>query len=84
MARRFRFILQHIDIHFALAEPDSGIQDLRLWCKGMGIRGLGAMGLNLSACPQIATEAAEASSMKGNPFALSQAELVQILQASLS
>jgi alcohol dehydrogenase class IV len=76
--------LQHIDIHVALAEPDSGIEALRIWSKTMGIRGLGAMGLNLSACPQIATEAAEASSMKGNPFALSQAELVQILQASLS
>ena len=79
VAQRLHWILQHINAQFSQTPADDGLATLQLWTKNMGLPGLREIGLALSDGPQIATAAANASSMKGNPFVLSQAELLEIL-----
>ena len=79
VAQRLHWILQHINAQFSQTPADDGLATLHLWTKNMGLPGLREIGLALSDGPQIATAAANASSMKGNPFVLSQAELLEIL-----
>ena len=79
---RLKWVLHQIDTCFAHRENDSGISALNRWSKEMGLRGLKEMGLLSFDHMQIAAAAAKASSMKGNPFHLSQEELLQILHSA--
>ena len=55
------------------------LKALDAWSRQMGLRSLGALGVGEALHAQIAKAAGTASSMKANPFALSQAELIEIL-----
>ena len=78
--RRLDFILTELDHQFATtSEPGSGLKALDAWSRQMGLRSLGALGVGEALHAQIAKAAGTASSMKANPFALSQAELIEIL-----
>ena len=83
VARRIEWVVQQIDASFPPTAAGDGIASLQAWAKSKGLAGLQQMGLAWSDCPEIATAATKASSMKGNPFALTQAELLHILQTSL-
>ncbi len=76
---RLQWVLCQINTHFALSDGSNGISELRRWSKKMGLRGLEDMGLSLPDYSEVAAAAANASSMRGNPFTLSQQELLQIL-----
>jgi alcohol dehydrogenase class IV len=80
--KRLQWILDLMDTHFAQSEGGMGISGLRRWSTKMGLRGLEDMGLSVSDFSEVVTAASKASSMKGNPFSLSVAELLQILQAA--
>lgn len=67
--------------------PGAGAEDGVLWvrqlCHALSIPGLGAYGITPDAFPILVEKAAQASSMKANPIALSPDELSQILVAAL-
>lgn len=73
---RLQWVLDQIDRHFG---GGCGLDALGTWAKVMGLRGLQGLGVDPADFNDIATASAGASSMKGNPFVLSQAELVEIL-----
>jgi len=55
---------------------------LRNWSRAHGLRGLNAMGLQPQDYVNIATAAAQASSMRATPFPLTQADRLQMLNAA--
>lgn len=65
------------------AAADDGVQWVEALTHDLRIPGLSVYGVNSDVLPEIADKAAHASSMKGNPIALSQAELAGILHAAL-
>ena len=78
--RRLHFILSVVDDQFATTNaPGSGLKALGAWSRQMGLRSLSELGVGVDTHAQIAKAAVSASSMKGNPFALSQTELIEIL-----
>ncbi|WP_342070613.1 iron-containing alcohol dehydrogenase [Yoonia algicola] len=77
---RLKWVEGLIDAQFTPDAPGKGISALARWSKGQGLRGLAEMGLRVEDHSQVADAAANASSMKGNPFALTQEELVAILR----
>ena len=79
---RLQWVVQQIAVHFADDKDADPIRELRRWSQDMGLRGLQDMGLALADFPEVAEAAATASSMKGNPFQLSQPDLLQILNAA--
>ena len=79
---RLQWILHKVDTCFAHKGNGDGISELRRWSKEMGLRGLDDMGVSSFDYPEIAAASANASSMKGNPFHLSQEDLLQILHAA--
>tara|TARA_R110002072_G_scaffold64043_1_gene158768 strand:- start:4472 stop:5614 length:1143 start_codon:yes stop_codon:yes gene_type:complete len=79
---RLHWIQHQINTHFAQGENGVGISRLQRWSREMGLRGLKDIGLALADYPEVAAAAANASSMKGNPFPLSQLELLQILHSA--
>jgi len=66
---------------------DATIEDGTAWirevCAALGVRGLGAYGLTSDVVPTVVEKAAASSSMQGNPVALPQEVLAQILTAAL-
>jgi alcohol dehydrogenase class IV len=81
--KRLTWVLDQIDQHFNAGGTGNGLSQLKAWSREMGLRGLGDMGLRSDDLQAAATASAGASSMKGNPFALSQHELVEILTDAL-
>lgn len=75
---RVCWVNSQIDTYFGA----DGIARLAEWSKAMGLRGLGDMGLLPADFASVAAASAGASSMKGNPFKLSEPELIEILQAA--
>ena len=59
-----------------------GIPALRSWSRKMGLPGLQGLGLSSADYSKVAEAASKASSMSGNPFALSQHELLEILHSA--
>jgi hypothetical protein len=57
-----------------------GLPGLLHWSKAQGLRGLGEMGLKPGDYAEVAAAGMGASSMKANPFVLTQQELVEIMQ----
>jgi alcohol dehydrogenase class IV len=87
-ALRLDWVLGLLDRHFASDMPDEGGQThkgkglpgLLRWSKAQGLRGLGEMGLKPGDYAEVAAAGMGASSMKANPFVLTQQELVEIMQ----
>ncbi len=79
---RLQWVIDQIDTSFGSQPGKSGVSGLRHWSQDMGLRGLEKMGLSLSDFTQVASASAGSSSMKGNPFTLNHAELVDILNAA--
>ena len=77
--RRLIWVLAQIDLQFGDGTDGAGLAQLKSWSRKMGLRGLAEMGVIKADLDDIAQASAGASSMKGNPFALSQSELVEIL-----
>jgi alcohol dehydrogenase class IV len=76
---RLHWVLHQIDTYFAKGEKGMGITALRSWSQRMGLPGLEGLGLSLADYSKVAEAASKASSMSGNPFVLSQHELMEIL-----
>jgi alcohol dehydrogenase class IV len=64
------------------ASEEEGVTWLAALCRELGIPALSAWGGAVKDFDEVARKAAASSSMKGNPVALGQEELVRILQAS--
>jgi alcohol dehydrogenase class IV len=79
---RLHWVLHQVDTHFAQGETGSGIAALRRWSGDMGLPGLEALGLSSADYSKVAKAASKASSMRGNPFILSQQELLEILHSA--
>ncbi|HVO21285.1 MAG TPA: iron-containing alcohol dehydrogenase [Anaeromyxobacter sp.] len=64
--------------------PDASAEDGIAWveglCRDLGIRGLSALGLTPAGAPDLVVQAKQASSMKANPIALTDAELSEIVE----
>jgi alcohol dehydrogenase class IV len=65
------------------ARPEDAGPELGRLAEELGIRGLAAFGLRREAFPDLIRKAAAASSMRGNPIALTPEELGAILEAAL-
>ena len=79
---RITWIMEMMDTHFSQGRKGCGLVELRDWSKKMGIRGMTELGLSNINYSTIAAAAANTSSMRGNPFILSQSELLSILDAA--
>ncbi|WP_025052491.1 iron-containing alcohol dehydrogenase [Sulfitobacter noctilucae] len=80
VARRLAWVLAQIDSNFG--GEGQGVEGLRRWSQEQGLRGLSAMGMSAGDHAAVAEASAGASSMKANPFKLSQPELIAILEAA--
>jgi alcohol dehydrogenase class IV len=67
----------------AAATVDDGIAWLDQLCAALAIRGLGRYGMTAADIPALVGKARVASSMKGNPIALTDAELSEIAARAL-
>lgn len=76
---RLMWVLGQIDRAFTPNQTGAGLAYLQNWSRASGLRGLEAMGLSRADHLAVATASAGASSMAGNPFTLSQDELIVIL-----
>jgi alcohol dehydrogenase class IV len=66
------------------ATPEDGIAWTREICQELDIPPLKACGIGEQDVPALIAEAAKASSMKGNPVALTAEELQEVLQRSMN
>jgi alcohol dehydrogenase class IV len=60
-----------------------GLAWLQTLCTNLAVPPLSRFGLNEDAIPRIVAQAQKASSMKGNPIALTEDELADILRQAL-
>jgi alcohol dehydrogenase class IV len=67
----------------AQASAEDGAAWVQKLAQDLAIPGLSAYGIAASDLEDIAAKAAQASSMKGNPIELTQAELIAILEEAL-
>ena len=65
------------------ATADDGVRWVSELVRELNIPELGAYGIGAAHINELVAKAAKASSMKANPVVLSEAELAEILQASL-
>jgi len=65
------------------ASAEDGVQWVAALCRKLRIPSLREYGVDEAAIPQIVAQAAKASSMKGNPVALTEKELEWIVAAAL-
>lgn len=79
---RICWVRGQVDTHFAMGRQGRGIAELRDWSRALGLRTLGELGLSADAYDAVADAAANASSMKGNPFPLTHSDLIEILSAA--
>jgi alcohol dehydrogenase class IV len=82
LLRRFDVVAQTLS-GSPSAKAEDGIEFVRQLTADLRIAGLGSYGMTRADLESVATKAAAASSMKGNPIALSHAELVEILATAL-
>ncbi|WP_319410742.1 iron-containing alcohol dehydrogenase [uncultured Cohaesibacter sp.] len=62
---------------------DQAFDQLANWSRANALPGLGGLGLEVARIPYVAEASATSSSMKGNPVALSRAELESVLHVAL-
>jgi alcohol dehydrogenase class IV len=67
----------------AEAQADDGVAWAYVLRDALGIPGLGSFGVAQAAFADIAQKAMRASSMKGNPLALTEAELISVLEQAV-
>ena len=67
----------------ALAQPMDGARWVQNLVDQLGISNLGAYGIKREHIPEIVEKSARASSMKGNPIQLTEAEMSAILEQAL-
>jgi alcohol dehydrogenase class IV len=67
----------------ASAGIDDGIAFIQQLARELGVPGLASYGMTAGDIPELAAQAARASSMKGNPIELTSDELEQILRQAL-
>ena len=79
---RISWVRGQIDTHFAMGRQGHGIDELRDWSRTLGLRTLGDLGLSGDDYDAVAVAAANASSMRGNPFPLTHMDLIEILSAA--
>ena len=77
---RLDWVIDHIDTHFAAGKSGAGLPKMELWTRKQGLRTLEQMGLTPEDHSEVAEQTANSSSMKGNPFTMSQEELLQVLR----
>ena len=65
------------------ASAEDGVEWVKELCSDLDVPTLSAYGLKTDAFPLVCEKAAKASSMKGNPVALTEQELTSILEASM-
>lgn len=78
--RRLEWVLGHIDTCFGAGPNGTGLSELALWSKIQGLPTLYEMGLDPDDHLDVAKQTMNSSSMKGNPFPMSQEQLLQILR----
>jgi alcohol dehydrogenase class IV len=78
--RRLDWVIGHIDTHFADGKSGAGLSKMEIWSRKQGLRTLEQMGLIPEDHSEVARQTVNTSSMKGNPFTMSQDELLQVLQ----
>lgn len=76
-------VLSCLLTHRTEATVADGVAWLRDLARELKIPGLGAYGITPADLPRLCEKAAKASSMKGNPIALTDIELADILRAAL-
>ena len=64
-------------------DADDGVAWVAELCRDLGIRGLGHLGLDRAQLPELVAKTRAASSTKGNPLALLDAELEEIAARAL-
>ena len=77
---RLEWVIGHIDACFAGGAQGAGLSKLALWSRSQGLRTLVQIGLTAEDHAEVAEQTAKTSSMKGNPFTMSQKELLQVLR----
>jgi alcohol dehydrogenase class IV len=65
------------------ASIDEGVDWIARLCRTLEVPGLSRYGMTAARIPELVTKARAASSMKGNPLPLTDAELIEIAAASL-
>lgn len=65
------------------AAPEDGIAWVEQLCRDLGVKGLAGHGLAREQLPELVSRARAASSMKGNPIALTDEELAEIAERAL-
>ena len=65
------------------SQASDGVQWVLEHCASMNIQPLGGFGLDRTEFPEIIGKASQASSMKGNPIALTYDELLEILERAI-
>ncbi|MGD0413488.1 MAG: iron-containing alcohol dehydrogenase, partial [Verrucomicrobiota bacterium] len=65
------------------AGADDGVEWVRSLVSGLQIPGLGLYGIKRENAAELVAKAAQASSMKANPIALTPAELSALLEEAL-
>jgi alcohol dehydrogenase class IV len=65
------------------ASPEEGISWIAGLCRSLGVPGLSSYGMTQADVPALVGKAKAASSMRGNPIALTDAELTEIAERSL-
>lgn len=82
IATRIDWVVSLIKKAFGTPDHTDGLRSLHDWSRAQGLRGLCAMGLAQGRYEETAELSAQASSMKANPFPLSQSERIAILEQS--
>ncbi len=66
------------------ARASQGVEWVKRLCRKLGIPGLSTLGLTRQDIPGITAAALRASSMKGNPIALTEEELFHVMKKAIS
>lgn len=77
---RLDWVIGQIDAYFADGTSGTGLSKLALWSRNQGLRTLVQIGLTTEDHSEVAEQTVNTSSIKGNPFTMSQEELLQILR----
>ncbi|MDG1470348.1 MAG: iron-containing alcohol dehydrogenase [Ascidiaceihabitans sp.] len=80
---KLTWVLRQIDNNFGQSQKGAGIVGLREWSTQMGLRGLGDLGLRQEDHRDVATAATDTSSMKGNPYPLSEQMCLEVLRSAM-
>ena len=79
---KLTWVIGQIDIFFGRTIEGAGLVGLQGWSKDMGLRGLSGLGVMSEGYQDIAIAAAGTSSMKGNPYLMSEAMLMELLESA--